>query len=483
MPHHQPRLASLLQWTAMVVSSFNSRAHSNVVHGVAKSGLQLPEVKALLTAVAEVALRSGLEGWAPQALSNLIWAYATARVRVDALFAAVEREVASSPRGLDSYEAQNLSNLAWAYATAGVQADSLYAAIADAALRRKLRGFSPQNLSNIVWAYATAGRRTDSLFSSTAAAVTAHAAQDGLYEYQARTNPGPPLSVALVSPPALAASPRPRTPSAPLLFDFDARPRGSRRTTAARAARSRCSPSPLAPAPALAHADQAQNISNLAWAYATVGFRADALFTALADAAVGRDLHGFLPQNLSNMVWAFAMAGVFAANLFNAVAAVLRSGLPGFKPQELSNLVWAYATAGVQADELYAAVAEAALRQGLQDFKPQEASNLAWAFATSGVRSQALFAALAEAVLRDGLQGFVPQALVNIVWAYATLGIEANELFLAVARMAVRPGSPALSRPRCTLCNATPPLADCQPSARRAPRAASVLPAGAHRAA
>ena len=233
MPHHQTRLASLLQWTAMVVSSFNSRAHSNVAHGVAKSGLQLPEVKALLTAVAEVALRSGLEGWAPQALSNLIWAYATARVRADALFAAVEREVASSPRGLDSYEAQNLSNLAWAYATAGVQADSLYAAIADAALRRKLRGFSPQNLSNIVWAYATAGRRTDSLFSSAAAAVTAHAAQGGLYEYQARTNPArpspSPSSRRLLSPLALdLALPRLRCCSTSLL------------ALAARAARSRC---------------------------------------------------------------------------------------------------------------------------------------------------------------------------------------------------------------------------------------------------
>ena len=241
MPHHQPRLASLLQWTAMVVSSFNSRAHSNVAHGVAKSGLQLPEVKALLTAVAEVALRSGLEGWAPQALSNLIWAYATARVRADALFAAVEREVASSPRGLDSYEAQNLSNLAWAYATAGVQADSLYAAIADAALRRKLRGFSPQNLSNIVWAYATAGRRTDSLFSSAAAAVTAHAAQGGLYEYQARTNPARP-----------SPSPSSRRLLSPLALDL-ALPRLRCCSTSLLALAARAAPPPLAPLAPAAH--------------------------------------------------------------------------------------------------------------------------------------------------------------------------------------------------------------------------------------
>ena len=64
-------------------------------------------------------------------------------------------------------------------------------------------------------------------------------------------------------------------------------------------------------------------------------------------------------------MWAYATAGVAADALYAAVAeAAVRGGLAGFNPQNLANTVWAYATAGVAADALYEAVAEAAVRGG-----------------------------------------------------------------------------------------------------------------------
>ena len=50
---------------------------------------------------------------------------------------------------------------------------------------------------------------------------------------------------------------------------------------------------------------------------------------------------------MANTVWAYAMAGVAADALYAAVAeAAVRSGLAGFSPRDLANTVWAYATAG-----------------------------------------------------------------------------------------------------------------------------------------
>ena len=114
-------------------------------------------------------------------------------------------------------------------------------------------------------------------------------------------------------------------------------------------------------------------------------------------------LAGLKPQELSNTVWAYATAGVAADALYAAVAeAAVRGGLAGFNPQDLANTVWAYATAGVAADALYAAVAEAAVRGGLAGFNPQDLANTVWAYATAGHYHQALLAACSR-VISDSL--------------------------------------------------------------------------------
>jgi len=73
--------------------------------------------------------------------------------------------------GLRGFKPQNLANTVWAFATAGVRADALYAAVAEAAVRSGLRGFKPQALANTVWAFATADQYHPALLSAIACAL------------------------------------------------------------------------------------------------------------------------------------------------------------------------------------------------------------------------------------------------------------------------------------------------------------------------
>ncbi|KAL7530256.1 hypothetical protein ACHAXR_003391, partial [Thalassiosira sp. AJA248-18] len=96
-----------------------------------------------------------LSSFNPQALSNIVWAYATAEASNPILFDKVACEVMEH-RQLSSFNPQALSNIVWAYAKARVFDSCLFEKIADeAASRRHLGMFEPQHLSNIVWAFAS----------------------------------------------------------------------------------------------------------------------------------------------------------------------------------------------------------------------------------------------------------------------------------------------------------------------------------------
>jgi len=58
--------------------------------------------------------------------------------------------------GLRDFNPQNLANTAWAFATAGVRAEALFAAVAEAAVGSGLRDFNPQALANTAWAFTAA---------------------------------------------------------------------------------------------------------------------------------------------------------------------------------------------------------------------------------------------------------------------------------------------------------------------------------------
>jgi hypothetical protein len=186
-----------------------------------------------------------------------------------------------------------------------------------------------------------------------------------------------------------------------------------------------------------------QNLSNMVWAFATVDKRHDALFKAMGDQVVAHDhLRDFIPQNLSNIVWAYATAGVNHPQLFEKLAnhIVKLDDLTEFRPQALSNTVWAYATAGVNHPQLFAKIANhiAGLKSLDRFTHPQDVSNIVWAYATAGISHPELFEKMANHIIRpEVLNRLDPQALSNTVWAYATAQVSHPKMFQQVTRAAI----------------------------------------------
>jgi hypothetical protein len=175
---------------------------------------------------------------------------------------------------------------------------------------------------------------------------------------------------------------------------------------------------------------QPADLANTAWAFATAGHAAPALFDAIAAEAAPR-LSKFSPQNLANTAWAFATASHAAPALLDATAAEAAPRLGEFSSQNLANTAWAFATAGPAAPALFDAIAaEAAPRLG--EFISQDFANTAWAFATDGHAAPALFDAIAaEAAPRLG--EFSPHNHANTAWAFATASHAAPALLDAIA--------------------------------------------------
>jgi hypothetical protein len=96
----------------------------------------------------------------------------------------------------------------------------------------------------------------------------------------------------------------------------------------------------------------AQALSNTAWAFATAGHEAPALFEAIARQAQGR-VGEFKEQALSNPAWAFAKAGHEAPALFEAIAKQAQGRVGEFLPQHLANTAWAFAVADARCDALF----------------------------------------------------------------------------------------------------------------------------------
>jgi hypothetical protein len=83
-------------------------------------------------------------------------------------------------------------------------------------------------------------------------------------------------------------------------------------------------------------------------------------------------------QDLSNLAWAFVTAGVRSEPLLSAIAARVRPRIDRFGAQGLCNVLWAFATAAVPAPELFAAIAAHAETR-MAECNAQDLSNFAWA--------------------------------------------------------------------------------------------------------
>jgi len=176
-----------------------------------------------------------------------------------------------------------------------------------------------------------------------------------------------------------------------------------------------------------------QALSNTAWAFATAGHAAPALFDAIGKEAAGR-VRELKPQKLSNMAWAFATAGHAAPSLFDAIGREAAGRVRELNPQALANTAWAFATAGHAAPALFDAIGgESAGR--VRELNPQALANTAWAFATAGHAAPALFDAIGREAAGQ-MRAFKPQELSNMAWAFAVLDHLLSESSLSDQRLA-----------------------------------------------
>ncbi|KAK3238973.1 hypothetical protein CYMTET_51060 [Cymbomonas tetramitiformis] len=175
---------------------------------------------------------------------------------------------------------------------------------------------------------------------------------------------------------------------------------------------------------------KAQELANIAWAFAKAGQSDDELFGALARVAEGYMDH-FNAQEIANTAWAFATAGHSDVELFKALARVAEQQLPNFNMQGLANTAWAFAKIGLLDAQLFRAMAKMAL-QSADYFNAQDLAHTAWAFAKLGHFDAELFTALARST-EWHLDNFNAQGLANTVWAFAKVGHLDTKLFAALA--------------------------------------------------
>ena len=224
---------------------------------------------ALMAAVAaHVTQPAVLARLTPQDLVNVAWAFGRLRMRDEALLAALAQR-AQSPDCQRNFGSKHVSNLVWAYAALRYPDAGLLAAVAERLLQREfLDTFQPRGISNVVWGLATLGCRDHRVFRGIADHVTR---DDGVARFNA------------------------------------------------------------------------QGLSNVAWAYATAGVRHEVLMAAISW-RIRHDnmLMTFDPQGVANTAWAFAKLGIRDEPLMAAFAEYIthKEGfITRFKPGEVAPLV------------------------------------------------------------------------------------------------------------------------------------------------
>lgn len=166
-----------------------------------------------------------------------------------------------------------------------------------------------------------------------------------------------------------------------------------------------------------------QGLSNLTWACATVSFHDSALMSALSSESIAKIQH-FLPQNLGNTVWALAKMSIQDFQLLHAAAGASLSCILEHKPQEISNTAWALAKLGFKHNPLMDGLASAALKN-MDDLNPHDLSGTAWAFATLSYSQTELLQAISKASIQR-LSEFNSQDLANTAWSFATCDFESR---------------------------------------------------------
>jgi hypothetical protein len=128
----------------------------------------------------------------------------------------------------------------------------------------------------------------------------------------------------------------------------------------------------------------AQDCTNLAWAYAKVGdANCGEILQAVAARMVGGDTLDPLKASRSNFLKAKPHLGCDA-----------------FQAQELANVAWAFATAGRGMPTLLVKGISAEIVSRTNELNAQDVANVTWAFAKLGEGGDPLFEAVFDCVQR-----------------------------------------------------------------------------------
>ncbi|CAE7481054.1 SRR1, partial [Symbiodinium sp. CCMP2456] len=178
----------------------------------------------------------------------------------------------------------------------------------------------------------------------------------------------------------------------------------------------------------------AQELSNLAWALATLACpepseaplppKAASLWAQLGDCCAA-SVEEMTSQHLANVSWAHGSLRLANPVWFAAVSQriLAESSMQHWEPRHVANVLWGFARVGLKSDILLAKLEDELCREEgtlLATFSGRDVAAVLWAYASlEAPRPRLVGAACAEAAKPGRLRGFSEQDLQNLAWALA----------------------------------------------------------------
>lgn len=369
------------------IKDFNAQEIANVAWALAKGGRGAHFARLADRAV------DLIDSFTAQNMSNMVWACATTNYRHDNLMSMVASRLVLRT----AKDAQTVSNAAWAYAKLKYFFDDLFASLAECGMSM-ISSFTrdQQHLTHMVWAYSKyySSRPVADLVKPLICELTL-AAIESASQLTSKN-----LCVVLHS-----------------LATVDYAELTSSRSSFFDAASTRFA--------SVAANANAQDVSHVSWAFATIGRDDAAVFDEIEN-QLPRLVADFNPQNVANVAWALAKSGRGSNASFDLLKGkvLVSPSLSDYQPQNLANLLYSFALARFERlyhrndEDLFDAVGgELSNRKAMC---AQDTANAAWAFAR--VRRDH---PLLRKIVVDS--SFNSQNLANVAWALASLNLGERE--------------------------------------------------------
>eukprot|EP01127_Copromyxa_protea_P019813 TRINITY_DN6510_c0_g1_i1.p1 TRINITY_DN6510_c0_g1~~TRINITY_DN6510_c0_g1_i1.p1 ORF type:complete len:858 (-),score=206.22 TRINITY_DN6510_c0_g1_i1:287-2602(-) len=163
---------------------------------------------------------------------------------------------------------------------------------------------------------------------------------------------------------------------------------------------------------------KAQDLSNAAWGFARLDFKAPEFFAAVISQAIKQlssvcscydkytqgdsvtcaHFSEFTPQHLSNLIWSVAKIGIKpseVSELCSIVAFRMTPLIGKFKARDISNAFWGFATLGIYPGQIVTDLANAGKKK-FSEFNSQEMLKFLWSVEKSGVVDKELDEAVSK---------------------------------------------------------------------------------------